>query len=158
MSSPYLNNLIIVGCLFSYTSIYFLGEFDGFYIKKICLVNEFGCCCFFLLQIYLVSFEFKLTIQIRQWLLTIGFTLAFGAMFSKTYRVHAILTNATLTKKVIKDYKLFGIVIFLLMIDIIILVSWQVFDPLKIVRRQYDVRDSSSLFYNIYYTYIILKT
>lgn len=112
MSSPYLNNLIIVGCLFSYTSIYFLGEFDGFYIKKICLI--------------------------RQWLLTIGFTLAFGAMFSKTYRVHAILTNATLTKKVIKDYKLFGIVIFLLMIDIIILVSWQVFDPLKIVRRQYD--------------------
>ncbi len=71
-------------------------------------------------------------------MLTIGFTLAFGAMFSKTYRVHAILTNARLTKKVIKDYKLFGIVVFLLVIDIIILVSWQIFDPLKIVQKQYD--------------------
>ncbi len=43
MSSPYLNNLIIVGCLFSYTSIYFLGEFEGFFLKgilnNICLVN-----------------------------------------------------------------------------------------------------------------------
>ena len=44
-----------------------------------------------------------------------------------------------MTKKVIKDYKLFGIVIFLLVIDIIILVSWQLFDPLHIVQKQYDV-------------------
>ena len=29
-----------------------------------------------------------------------GFTLAFGSMFSKTYRVHAIFTNIKLNKKV----------------------------------------------------------
>lgn len=33
-------------------------------------------------------------------MLTIGFTLAFGAMFSKTWRVHAIFTNIKLNKKV----------------------------------------------------------
>jgi gamma-aminobutyric acid type B receptor len=80
MSSPYLNNLIIIGCLLSYGSIYFLGEYESLlaksYFKHICVV--------------------------RVWLLTVGFTLAFGAMFSKTYRVHAILTNATLTKKVMR--------------------------------------------------------
>ena len=38
MSSPYLNNLIIVGCLLSYTSIYFLGDLDGFLFKKVCVV------------------------------------------------------------------------------------------------------------------------
>jgi gamma-aminobutyric acid type B receptor len=29
-----------------------------------------------------------------------GFTLAFGSMFSKTWRVHAIFTNIKLNKKV----------------------------------------------------------
>jgi hypothetical protein len=38
MSSPYLNNLIIVGCLLSYTSIYFLGDLDGILFKKVCVV------------------------------------------------------------------------------------------------------------------------
>ena len=44
MSSPYLNNIIIVGCLFSYTSIFFLGEYDGitnkFIVNNICLVKK----------------------------------------------------------------------------------------------------------------------
>ena len=39
--------------------------------------------------------------KLRVWLLTIGFTLAFGSMFSKTFRVHAILTNSKPTKKVL---------------------------------------------------------
>lgn len=43
MSSPYLNNLIIIGCLFSYTSIYFLGEYEGFqnigFLSHICEVK-----------------------------------------------------------------------------------------------------------------------
>nr|QVK45717.1 G protein-coupled receptor [Proales similis] len=116
MSSPYLNNLIIVGCLLSYTSIYFIADLNSFLPDR--------------LLPYLCV--------VRIWLLTIGFTLAFGAMFSKTYRVHAILTNSTLTKKVIKDYKLFGIVVFLLVIDLLILLTWQIFDPLQLARKQYE--------------------
>lgn len=38
--------------------------------------------------------------QARAWVLMSGFTLAFGAMFSKTWRVHAIFTNIKLNKKV----------------------------------------------------------
>lgn len=80
------------------------------------------------------------------WLLSIGFTLAFGAMFSKTYRVHAILTNSKLTKKVIKDYKLYGIVVFLLVIDVIILLAWQITDPMKIVYTTYQVKTRLSIY------------
>ena len=32
-----------------------------------------------------------------------GFTLAFGAMFAKTWRVHAIFTNISLNKKVVRN-------------------------------------------------------
>ena len=36
----------------------------------------------------------------RAWVLANGFTLAFGAMFAKTWRVHAIFTNIKPNKKV----------------------------------------------------------
>lgn len=58
-----------------------------------------------------------------------GFTLAFGSMFSKTFRVHSIFTNIKLHKKVIKDYKLFLVVAILITFDICILTVWQIVDP-----------------------------
>ena len=58
-----------------------------------------------------------------------GFTLAFGSMFSKTWRVHSIFTDVKLNKKAIKDYQLFMVVGVLLTIDIAILTTWQVIDP-----------------------------
>ncbi|KAH9366443.1 hypothetical protein HPB48_000143 [Haemaphysalis longicornis] len=80
MSSPYLNNLIIVGCILTYTSVILLGMDSGF-----TSVANFPYIC-----------------AARAWVLMSGFTLAFGAMFSKTWRVHAIFTNIKLNKKVIK--------------------------------------------------------
>lgn len=58
-----------------------------------------------------------------------GFSLAFGAMFSKTWRVHSIFTDVKLNKKVIKDYQLFMVVGVLLFIDFVIMTTWQVADP-----------------------------
>ncbi|CAF0720835.1 unnamed protein product [Brachionus calyciflorus] len=127
MSSPNLNNLIIIGCLMSYLSIFFLNEHKG--LMRFKFFNQYICV-------------------IRLWLLTIGFSLAFGAMFSKTYRVHAILTNSKFTKKVIKDYKLFGLVVFLLVIEMLMLTSWQLLDPLQLIKKPYDIkRDGEKMFF-----------
>ncbi|RWS22284.1 GABA receptor subunit B2-like protein, partial [Leptotrombidium deliense] len=68
-------------------------------------------------------------IHARAWVLMTGFTLAFGSMFSKTWRVHAIFTNIKLNKKVIKDYKLFMVVGILVFIDVVTLTTWQIVDP-----------------------------
>ena len=38
----------------------------------------------------------------KAWVLMAGFTLSFGSMFSKTWRVHSIFTNVQLNKKVNK--------------------------------------------------------
>ncbi|XP_055332169.1 gamma-aminobutyric acid type B receptor subunit 2-like, partial [Paramacrobiotus metropolitanus] len=109
MSSPYLNNVIIFGCIMTYLSVILLGIDTGLvdmeYIPAVCTA--------------------------RLWVLTIGFTLAFGAMFSKTWRVHAIFTNIKLNKKVIKDYQLFLIVAVLLVADLVILLTWQLQDPFR---------------------------
>jgi gamma-aminobutyric acid type B receptor len=95
MSSPNLNNLIIVGSMLVYLSVYILGvdtrqvDDDGFtlfcYVRNIS--SEFNLC-----NLYYV--------QAKIWILSYGFTIAFGAMFSKTWRVHSIFTNIKLNKKV----------------------------------------------------------
>lgn len=41
-----------------------------------------------------------LPFKARAWIMSIGFTLAFGAMFTKTWRVHAIFKSITPKKKV----------------------------------------------------------
>ncbi|XP_054708523.1 gamma-aminobutyric acid type B receptor subunit 2-like [Uloborus diversus] len=107
MSSPYLNNIIVVGCMLTYTSVILLGMDSGLSSE-----TNFPYIC-----------------AARAWVLMSGFTLAFGSMFSKTWRVHAIFTNIKLNKKIIKDYKLFMVVGVLVMIDVIILTTWQIIDP-----------------------------
>ncbi|XP_077978603.1 gamma-aminobutyric acid type B receptor subunit 2-like isoform X2 [Glandiceps talaboti] len=109
MSSPFLNNLIIIGGILCYGSIYFLG-LDG---------------------TYFTDHEFEIICTIKSWMIAVGFTVAFGAMFSKTWRVYSIFTNIKMKKKVIRDYRLFGIVGVLLLVDVIILVAWVLKDPLK---------------------------
>ena len=39
-------------------------------------------------------------LKARAWIMSVGFTLAFGAMFAKTWRVHAIFKSITPKKKV----------------------------------------------------------
>ena len=78
MSSPYLNNLIIIGCICTYVSVILLGLDSG-------LTSED---------------HFHIICTVRLWVLMVGFTLAFGSMFSKTWRVHSIFTDVQLNKKV----------------------------------------------------------
>ncbi|XP_070183606.1 gamma-aminobutyric acid type B receptor subunit 2-like, partial [Littorina saxatilis] len=109
MSSPNMNNVIIVGCILCYFSIVLLGT-DGSMASSSPDFFRYWC-------------------RARAWVLALGFTLAFGAMFSKTWRVHAIFTNLKLNRKVIKDYKLILVVMILVMLDVALLVAWQVVDP-----------------------------
>uniref|UniRef100_A0A8D2M5Q3 Gamma-aminobutyric acid type B receptor subunit 2 n=1 Tax=Zonotrichia albicollis TaxID=44394 RepID=A0A8D2M5Q3_ZONAL len=77
MSSPYMNNLIILGGMLSYASIFLFG-LDGSFVSE----KTFETLC-----------------TVRTWILTVGYTTAFGAMFAKTWRVHAIFKNVKMKKK-----------------------------------------------------------
>ncbi|XP_072046213.1 gamma-aminobutyric acid type B receptor subunit 2-like [Amphiura filiformis] len=109
MSSPKLNNLILIGGILTYAFVIITGLDTG-----------------------RVSQEMYLWMcQVNAWLLAIGFSLAFGSMFSKTWRVHKIFTTK-IKKTIIKDSQLFVMVAILVVIDIIILVLWEVLDPVRI--------------------------
>ncbi|XP_068723157.1 gamma-aminobutyric acid type B receptor subunit 2-like [Montipora capricornis] len=110
MSSPKLNNIIIMGCILCYVSVVLFGLDARFLDSK-----GYGINC-----------------NVRAVVLSLGFSLSFGALFSKTWRVHKIFTAAkSLKKMAIKDLHLVGIVAGLLAVDVVFFSVWIVVDPLQ---------------------------
>ncbi|KAL9965837.1 hypothetical protein ACROYT_G029691 [Oculina patagonica] len=102
MSSPRLNDTIVIGCITMYLAVFLFG-LDGNLVSP----GQYSANC-----------------QARIWLTSLGFTTAFGAMFAKIWRVYVIFTNAKLRKKVIEDGRLFLFVGALLLVDIFTLSVW----------------------------------
>ena len=79
MSSPNINNFFAIGCIICYIAIIFFGVDSNFMLPaalpSICIS--------------------------RIWLLCIGFTIAFGSLFVKTWRVYRIFDNKT-GRKIVK--------------------------------------------------------
>jgi len=85
MSSPNINNAIIVGCILTYVSV-ILFSVDGERLTSfICKAKVFT--------------------------LDIGFTIAFGSMFSKTWRVHRITRKIRVRRRVSQVRLTRGVVI-----------------------------------------------
>ncbi|XP_073987605.1 gamma-aminobutyric acid type B receptor subunit 1 isoform X2 [Rhodnius prolixus] len=109
-SHPVCNTIMLVGVIICLSSVFLLG-FDGQFVSP-----EF----------------YPRICQARVWLLSIGFTLGYGAMFSKVWRVHRLTTKAKAdTVKKVQPWKLYTMVAGLLTIDLVILLTWQLYDPLQ---------------------------
>ncbi|XP_066931876.1 gamma-aminobutyric acid type B receptor subunit 2-like [Clytia hemisphaerica] len=108
MSSPKVNNLIILGCISCYLSIIFFGLDSRFTSKD----NSNTMC----------------TATISS--LSIGFTLSFGGLFSKTWRVYRIFAAARTNSRIaVRDVQLYIMIVVLLSIDISILLCFITFNP-----------------------------
>ncbi|XP_072043995.1 gamma-aminobutyric acid type B receptor subunit 2-like [Amphiura filiformis] len=108
MSSPNLNNIIIAGSILVYLSVIVAG-LDRNTVSR----NVIDDVC-----------------QLRVWLLSTGFVLAYGSMFSKTWRVYRVAPLKVQQRRVITDYNLFAMVLVFFCIDVLILILWQAIDPL----------------------------
>lgn len=72
--------------------------------------------------------------QARVYLLSSGFSLAFGSMFAKTYRVHRIFTHSgggVCKDKMLQDTQLISLVCALLLLDGLVVTLWVVADPME---------------------------
>ncbi|XP_053601237.1 gamma-aminobutyric acid type B receptor subunit 1 isoform X2 [Plodia interpunctella] len=68
----------------------------------------------------------------RAWLLATGFSMAYGALFTKVWRVHRHTTKPKVdSKKRMHGWKLYTMVGGLLMVDVALLTAWQIRDPLQ---------------------------
>nr|XP_006823238.1 PREDICTED: gamma-aminobutyric acid type B receptor subunit 2-like [Saccoglossus kowalevskii] len=74
MSSPTINNIILVGCIVTYLTV-FMSAFESAQLESITYC------------------------KLSTYLLMIGFSTAYGGLFSKTWRVHVLFTNKELKKK-----------------------------------------------------------
>ncbi|XP_058601663.1 gamma-aminobutyric acid type B receptor subunit 2 [Onychostoma macrolepis] len=117
MSRPFMNSLIILGAVLSYSSIFFMG-LDGSYVSD-------------------RVFEVSCSVQIS--CLSIGCTAAFGAMFAKTWTIHSFFKNHSTEKKATKDYGPVLLIIFLLLIDLSSLICMQILDPLRRTVKKYHI-------------------
>ncbi|XP_039624625.1 gamma-aminobutyric acid type B receptor subunit 1 isoform X1 [Polypterus senegalus] len=118
-SQPYLNNMTAVGCMLALAAVFPLG-LDGKHISR----SHFPFVC-----------------QARLWLLGLGFSLAYGSMFTKIWWVHTVFTKKDEKKEKRKQHlepwKLYATVGVLLAIDILSLMIWQIVDPLHITIEEF---------------------
>ncbi|XP_048577557.1 gamma-aminobutyric acid type B receptor subunit 1 isoform X2 [Nematostella vectensis] len=123
ISSPRFNNVTVIGCCVWYIDV----------LLSTC-------------STYTSIKEHRLYCIARSWLLPTGFTLAFGAMFAKTYRVYRIFTNNELKKELgpISNRCLALRLFVYWMGNAILLVAWQLIDPLYSIEVLAQEKESSS--------------
>ncbi|XP_063990273.1 gamma-aminobutyric acid type B receptor subunit 2 isoform X2 [Diachasmimorpha longicaudata] len=112
LSSPRLNNMAAVGCALVYGAVILLG------LDHATLPNNY----------------FPTICTARVYLLSAGFSLAFGSMFTKTYRVHRIFTRSrsgVVKNKLLQDTQLISLIFVLLLIDGLIVTLWVTLDPME---------------------------
>ncbi|XP_076864543.1 gamma-aminobutyric acid type B receptor subunit 1 isoform X2 [Brachyhypopomus gauderio] len=117
-SQPYLNNMTAVGCMLALAAVFPLG-IDGLHVPR----SRFPVVC-----------------QFRLWLLGLGFSLAYGSMFTKIWWVHTVFTKKDEKKdkrKHLEPWKLYATVGVLLFIDVLSLMIWQIVDPLHITVEKF---------------------
>ncbi|KAG7475405.1 gamma-aminobutyric acid type B receptor subunit 1-like isoform X2 [Solea senegalensis] len=118
-SQPYLNNMTAVGCMMALAAVFPLG-IDGHHVHR----SQFPIVC-----------------QFRLWLLGLGFSLAYGSMFTKIWWVHTLFTKKDEKKEKKKQHlepwKLYATVGVLLAVDFLSLMIWQIVDPLHITVEKF---------------------
>ncbi|XP_028407401.1 gamma-aminobutyric acid type B receptor subunit 2-like isoform X2 [Dendronephthya gigantea] len=124
MSSPMINNVVLLGCFFCYVFVFLLG-IDSRFVDE----HVLGILC-----------------NVRLYVLAIAFSMAFGALFSKTWRVHKIFTaQRAIKRKMMQDFHLILFVLVLVLVDVVFVTLWIIFDPLKSEDIIFDMEQSNDL-------------
>ena len=124
-SSPYINLLIISGCFMGFASVILIS------IENIDT------------HLHVAPRAYLFLCNARPWFLSLGYTLAFGALFAKTWRIYHIFKNPWKKNRPLKDHVLIAIVGALLSVDIVILVLWLIIDPLDRYLFKIDLEEES---------------
>lgn len=94
------------------------------YSPLFCVLSLFGVACILISTILMSLQPTSDRCTASVFLFNVGFTIAFGCVWSKTYRLWRIFGNPLLHMISISNTLLFGIVVAFLAIDLIILIVW----------------------------------
>ncbi|XP_070533393.1 gamma-aminobutyric acid type B receptor subunit 2-like [Ptychodera flava] len=110
LSSPRMNNIILIGSLLVNLSIICGAIYRSKFLDDNVIVRTIFCV-------------------ITNWFLSIGLSLALGSMFAKTWRVHRVFTKLRPKTEPIQDTYLIVFVVCLVVVDVLLLTTWQIVDP-----------------------------
>ncbi|XP_056096891.1 probable G-protein coupled receptor 156 [Rhinichthys klamathensis goyatoka] len=114
MSSPNLNVLTLCGSLLTYSSGFL------FAVEERDPLSGAGS---------------RAVLQAQMWTLCIGSSLVFGPILGKTWRLYRVFTQRVPDKRVIiRDIQLMGLVALLVLVDVVVLSTWGLTDPIKCSR------------------------
>ena len=109
-SSPYINNIIILGCALNFASISIYALENSRMIPV--TVRDYMC-------------------NATVWFIFCGFSLSFGALTIKTWRVYRVFRNPWSNRRIYRDSSLILIIFGLLGVDIFFLVLMSAIAPLR---------------------------
>ncbi|KAL4219318.1 Gamma-aminobutyric acid type B receptor subunit 1 [Mactra antiquata] len=121
-SQPHINNVVVLGCMLCLGSVYLLG-LDGRFLTE---------------DLY------PLVCQLRAWILSLGFSLGYGGMFSKIWTVHRLTTSGQKDNKNVKNCELYAVLLAVVGLDLIILSTWQIIDPMYRALEMFDLEPAPS--------------
>lgn len=113
-SSPHINSIILVGNLLGFLSITFMTFIGAEFLSD----NTRSLCC-----------------NISIWSISLAFTIAFGGLLTKTWRVYVVFRNPWNKQRFYKDKVLVVISLTIVIIEGSILFAWMGLAPLKLKRQ-----------------------
>uniref|UniRef100_A0A182NEE9 G-protein coupled receptors family 3 profile domain-containing protein n=1 Tax=Anopheles dirus TaxID=7168 RepID=A0A182NEE9_9DIPT len=114
LSSPKLSTITVCGCILVYTATILLGLDHS--------------------TLPWSSVTFSTICMARVYFLSAGFSLAFGSMFAKTFRVYRIFTHSAgglCRDKILRDTQLISVIGALLLVDAFVVSFWMAADPME---------------------------
>jgi gamma-aminobutyric acid type B receptor len=120
-SSQKLNYVIIIGVIFGYLTVLMLTLLES------------------PLGTQMDDEIFKLVCLIRIWTLPLSFTLTYGILFARAWRIYRVFNNPWIASRPLKDYHLMLMVLGIAFIDVLILIPWTVIDPYRRFRSYTEV-------------------
>ncbi|XP_033116361.1 gamma-aminobutyric acid type B receptor subunit 1-like [Anneissia japonica] len=127
-----VNNIMVLGCLLCLMCVFLFG-LDGQYLEN-SMVQLPKIC------------------QSTTWLLSIGFSLGYGALFGKIWMVHQLITKEKNVKddktkrrkvsiEIVPTWKIYTLIGVKVILDIVILIIWQSIDPLTLKPKSFGTKD-----------------
>ena len=112
-SSQKLNYVIIAGTFFAYLTVVILSILES------------------PLGLLMSDVLFKAICIIRIWILPLAFTMSYGTMLARAWRIYRIFNDPWVTNRPLRDYHLIMIVVALGMADLLYLIPWTIIDPYR---------------------------
>lgn len=87
---------------------------------------------------------------LQPWLFNIGFSISYGSLFAKTWRLHRIFNNKALVMLKITNGQLLSQLMIVIIFDSVLLAAWTFISPFQLVHGRFCYSSYSASFTHVF--------